>query len=48
MQEIKNPEPCPFNGAVVCLEQLSCNKCGWNPKVAKERLCQIEEKKRRK
>jgi len=47
---ITNLHPCPFNGAVVCVDQKSCARCGWNPKVAEERLHRIvqEMKERRK
>ena len=27
---------CPHNDACKCIEQ-NCNKCGWNPAVAKQR-----------
>lgn len=30
---------CPHNDAVGCFpSQRNCNRCGWNPDVAKERL----------
>lgn len=29
---------CKFNRGVICLEQEGCEKCGWNPVVAEERL----------
>lgn len=40
---------CPYNNGVVCLPktgaettaQRCCETCGWNPKVAKERLIKI-------
>ena len=38
-----NPHPCPFNGAVVCADQTGCARCGWNPKVAEERLHRIKQ-----
>lgn len=41
IDEIKNPAPCPFNGAVVCQVQMFCDRCGWNPEVAAERLRRI-------
>ena len=34
---VRPPWPCLFNEAVLCNEQ-KCEKCGWNPKVAKDRL----------
>ena len=43
MDEVKNPAPCPFNGAVVCLTQIFCDGCGWNPKVSEERLQKIKQ-----
>ena len=48
LQEMKNPHPCPYNGGVVCVDQIGCIRCGWNPKVAEERLHRImEEQKKR-
>ena len=38
-----NPHPCPFNGAVVCADQTGCTRCGWDPKVAEERLHRIKQ-----
>lgn len=34
---------CPFNtGLTKCLPgDMKCNKCGWNPKVAKVRLARL-------
>ena len=35
---------CPHNKEVDCTEyqrQTHCNKCGWNPKVAKRRLAEL-------
>lgn len=32
------PKPCPNNGAVICPDHSKCNKCGWDPDVAKKRL----------
>lgn len=31
---------CPYNEAIDCdkYKQRPCHNCGWNPKVAKERL----------
>ena len=30
---------CPFNDGLSCMPQdMRCNKCGWNPKVAEKRL----------
>lgn len=29
---------CKFNRGVICMEQETCEKCGWNPEVAEERL----------
>ena len=43
MDEKKNPHPCPFNSCVVCVVQLFCDHCGWNPDVAKERLHRITQ-----
>jgi hypothetical protein len=43
MEDNKNPHPCPFNGAVVCVVQIFCDRCGWNPKVAEERLNRITQ-----
>jgi hypothetical protein len=41
-------ERCPFNEGVVCPVQLFCEKCGWNPEVAKERKNRIlQELKKR-
>lgn len=32
---------CRFNDGVVCLDQEHCNKCGWNPWIAQQRLARI-------
>lgn len=45
ISDIKNPHPCPFNGAVVCADQTCCARCGWNPKVAEKRLHKFKQKK---
>lgn len=37
---------CPGNGAVVCMNQTKCDRCGWNPDVAAERLRRIEQQRR--
>ena len=31
-------QPCPNNSEVECLHQNECERCGWNPVVAAERL----------
>lgn len=28
---------CSYNKAIDCMEN-KCNRCGWNPEVAKERI----------
>lgn len=45
-QNVKNQNPCPYNGGVVCVVQLFCDRCGWNPKVAEERTNQILQDRR--
>ena len=40
-KEIKNPAPCPFNGAVVCPVQIFCGSCGWKPDVSEARFARI-------
>lgn len=35
--------PCRFNEGVWCADK-ACEKCGWNPAVAKERLEKIRER----
>lgn len=38
----KEPPTCPQNDWVVCYPwECQCETCGWNPKVAKERLEKI-------
>lgn len=34
---------CPYNVAVIC-KSHGCDTCGWNPKVAQERLDKIVAK----
>lgn len=41
-------EPCPNNVAVVCPDQTQCSRCGWNPKVAKQRLENLEKELKEK
>lgn len=43
MQDVKNLSRCPFNGAVVCDDQTNCARCGWDPKVANERMRRITQ-----
>lgn len=38
VQEIPKELQCPFNAWVKCQKKSKCQKCGWNPKVEKERL----------
>lgn len=39
---------CPNNDAVVCPDHSKCSKCGWDPKVAAQRLAAIEEELKQK
>lgn len=37
---------CPYNEGIGCMpHEMRCNTCGWNPKVAKERLNKVYEEK---
>lgn len=35
---MENMNCCTFNKMIDCTERKKCNQCGWNPKVAAERL----------
>lgn len=43
-------KPCPNNEAVICPDHSQCSRCGWNPKVADQRLSAViaELKKKRR
>lgn len=45
---IKNPHPCPNNGAVVCDNNENCSSCGWNPVVAEARKLEAIERIKKK
>ena len=36
------PEQCPHNEGCRCIEK-KCDKCGWNPSVAEQRLAKLKE-----
>ena len=37
---------CPYNEGIGCMpHEMRCSTCGWNPKVAKERLDKLYEEK---
>ena len=40
---------CVYNreGVVCTLTVKPCYKCGWNPKVSKDRICKIKEELRK-
>lgn len=46
----KPGKPCPINEAIMCADQSQCSRCGWDPKVAEERLQavikELKEKRR--
>ena len=34
---------CHYNDSVMCMERIDCNKCGWNPVVARQRSYKIRK-----
>lgn len=45
MPLINDKVTCPYNEGIGCHPcEMRCGTCGWNPKVAKERLEQLHEK----
>lgn len=42
---MKMKPDCPFNAMLDCPpgEAHNCKKCGWNPKVAEERLERVKQ-----
>lgn len=48
MKDIPKEWKCPFNGYVKCLEKKGCEKCGWNPDIAKKRLQDVHKSRNQK
>lgn len=47
-QETKEKMFCKFHQdtlGVICLKKLTCDRCGWNPAVAKRRKEKLNERK---
>lgn len=44
LEELQNSYVCPYNIGVDCIEESyeACERCGWNPKVTRERLESIK------
>ena len=35
-----------YNNSVICMERINCDRCGWNPTVARQRSFKIRQKLR--